>query len=167
MLAAWRLSQRAVTFIPRVRSQTLNPLPMAAAAAAASPKRLRVYSSVSGDGRSANGAGSGKRVGTHNGSFHCDEALGCYLIRLTSQFAGADVVRTRDPQVSCLLTGSINLPLPYIFFVFFSVFFGWVVVVGGGVVKWLWFCEVCLSLGVALRVCTRQFLQFVDMLCFN
>lgn len=108
---------------------------MAAAAAAASPKRLRVYSSVSGDGRSANGAGSGKRVGTHNGSFHCDEALGCYLIRLTSQFAGADVVRTRDPQVSCLLTGSINLPLPYIFFVFFSVFFGWVVVVGGGVVK--------------------------------
>lgn len=132
MLAAWRLSQRAVTFIPRVRSQTLNPLPMAAAAAAASPKRLRVYSSVSGDGRSANGAGSGKRVGTHNGSFHCDEALGCYLIRLTSQFAGADVVRTRDPQVSCLLTGSINLPLPYIFFVFFSVFFGWVVVVGGG-----------------------------------
>jgi uncharacterized UPF0160 family protein len=68
-------------------------------AAAASPKRLRVYSSVSGDGRSANGAGSGKRVGTHNGSFHCDEALGCYLIRLTSQFAGADVVRTRDPQI--------------------------------------------------------------------
>ena len=63
-------------------------------AAAASPKRLRVYSSAAADG-----AGSGKRVGTHNGSFHCDEALGCFLIRLTSQFAGADVVRTRDSQV--------------------------------------------------------------------
>ncbi|RLM85225.1 hypothetical protein C2845_PM04G19180 [Panicum miliaceum] len=63
-------------------------------AAAASPKRLRVYSSAAADG-----AGSGKRVGTHNGSFHCDEALGCFLIRLTSQFAGADVVRTRDSQI--------------------------------------------------------------------
>ncbi|KAF0933846.1 hypothetical protein E2562_019299 [Oryza meyeriana var. granulata] len=68
-------------------------------AAAASPKRLRVYSSVTGDGDSANGEGRGKRVGTHNGSFHCDEALGCYLIRLTSQFASANVVRTRDPQI--------------------------------------------------------------------
>jgi hypothetical protein len=49
--------------------------------AAASPKRLRVYSFAApayGDG-----AGSGKRVGTHNGSFHCDEALDCFLIRLT------------------------------------------------------------------------------------
>jgi hypothetical protein len=73
---------------------------MAAAAGASSPKRLRVYSSAAADG-SFNGAGNGKRVGTHNGSFHCDEALGCFLIRLTSQFAGADVVRTRDSQV-CL-----------------------------------------------------------------
>ena len=69
-------------------------------AAAASPKRLRVYSSAAADGV---GAGSGKRVGTHNGSFHCDEALGCFLIRLTSHFAGADVVRTRDSKVPFLL----------------------------------------------------------------
>ena len=66
-------------------------------AAASSPKRLRVYSSAPAGGE--DGAGSAKRVGTHNGSFHCDEALGCFLIRLTSQFAGADVVRTRDSQV--------------------------------------------------------------------
>ncbi|GAB2277908.1 hypothetical protein Dimus_012606 [Dionaea muscipula] len=38
-------------------------------------------------------------VGTHNGSFHCDEALGCFMIRLTDKFSGADVVRTRDPKV--------------------------------------------------------------------
>ncbi|XBH79515.1 hypothetical protein VPH35_105471 [Triticum aestivum] len=101
MLAAcaWRLSQRAVTFLPRVRPQILNPFPMAAGAGATSPKRLRVYSSAAGDADSSNGAGNGRRVGTHNGSFHCDEALGCFLIRLTSQFAGADVVRTRDSQI--------------------------------------------------------------------
>ncbi|KAJ6805371.1 UPF0160 protein-like [Iris pallida] len=40
-----------------------------------------------------------KRVGTHNGSFHCDEALGCFMIRLTDSFSDADVVRSRDPQV--------------------------------------------------------------------
>ncbi|CAI9093396.1 OLC1v1028894C2 [Oldenlandia corymbosa var. corymbosa] len=40
-----------------------------------------------------------KRVGTHHGSFHCDEALGCFMIRLTNKFANADIVRTRDPQV--------------------------------------------------------------------
>ncbi|KAF9615638.1 hypothetical protein IFM89_025413 [Coptis chinensis] len=40
-----------------------------------------------------------KRVGTHNGSFHCDEALGCFMIRLTHKFLGADIVRTRDPKV--------------------------------------------------------------------
>ena len=41
-----------------------------------------------------------KRVGTHNGSFHCDEALGCFMIRLTHNFSSAEIVRTRDPQVS-------------------------------------------------------------------
>ncbi|KAL8552886.1 hypothetical protein ACS0TY_001534 [Phlomoides rotata] len=40
-----------------------------------------------------------KQVGTHNGSFHCDEALGCFMIRLTQKFSDAHIVRTRDPQV--------------------------------------------------------------------
>lgn len=102
LAAAWRLSQRAVKspLLGIGRSQIRNPLSTMASLspAAASPKRLRVYSTAAAaaDGE---GAGSGKRVGTHNGSFHCDEALGCFLIRLTSQFAGADVVRTRDSQV--------------------------------------------------------------------
>lgn len=38
-------------------------------------------------------------IGTHSGTFHCDEALGCYLLRQTAKFAGADVVRSRDPAV--------------------------------------------------------------------
>ncbi|XP_075668274.1 uncharacterized protein LOC142638151 [Castanea sativa] len=40
-----------------------------------------------------------KRVGTHNGSFHCDEALGCFMIRLTDKFSNAEIVRSRDTQV--------------------------------------------------------------------
>ncbi|XP_050230020.1 uncharacterized protein LOC126679123 [Mercurialis annua] len=40
-----------------------------------------------------------KRVGTHNGSFHCDEALGCFMIRLTDKFLNAEIVRSRDPKV--------------------------------------------------------------------
>ncbi|KAB1216395.1 UPF0160 protein [Morella rubra] len=40
-----------------------------------------------------------KRVGTHNGSFHCDEALGCFMIRLTDKFSNAEIVRSRDAQV--------------------------------------------------------------------
>ncbi|KAK3144774.1 hypothetical protein QOZ80_4AG0317700 [Eleusine coracana subsp. coracana] len=89
---AARLLARSASVFPAMAS--LSP------AAAASPKRLRVYSSAAAaDGDSLNGTGSGKRVGTHNGSFHCDEALGCFLIRLTSQFTGADVVRTRDSQI--------------------------------------------------------------------
>lgn len=40
-----------------------------------------------------------KRVGTHNGSFHCDEALGCFMIRLTNKFFNAEIIRSRDPQV--------------------------------------------------------------------
>jgi hypothetical protein len=84
-----------------------------AAAGATSPKRMRVYSSAStADTDYSNGAGSSKRVGTHNGSFHCDEALGCFLMRLTSQFAGAEIVRTRDSQVCRFIIGSIGLPFP-------------------------------------------------------
>lgn len=39
------------------------------------------------------------RVGTHDGTFHCDEALACFLLRLTHKFSGALIVRTRDPHV--------------------------------------------------------------------
>lgn len=38
-----------------------------------------------------------KVIGTHNGTFHCDEALAVYLLRLTNEYAGADLKRTRDP----------------------------------------------------------------------
>ncbi|QDZ23984.1 metal-dependent protein hydrolase [Chloropicon primus] len=40
-----------------------------------------------------------KTIGTHSGTFHCDEALGCFLLRRTKLFANAKVTRTRDEQV--------------------------------------------------------------------
>lgn len=38
-------------------------------------------------------------IGTHSGTFHCDEALGCYLLRQTPSFRDADIIRSRDPAV--------------------------------------------------------------------
>jgi uncharacterized UPF0160 family protein len=38
-------------------------------------------------------------IGTHSGTFHCDEALGCYLLRKTSKFADASIIRSRDPVI--------------------------------------------------------------------
>ena len=39
------------------------------------------------------------KIGTHSGSFHCDEALGCFLLRQTSTYKDAEIVRTRDESV--------------------------------------------------------------------
>lgn len=35
-------------------------------------------------------------IGTHDGSFHCDEALGCWMLKKTTRFQDAEVIRTRD-----------------------------------------------------------------------
>ena len=34
-----------------------------------------------------------KTIGTHDGSFHCDEALGCFLLHQTEAYADATIVR--------------------------------------------------------------------------
>jgi len=38
-----------------------------------------------------------RTIGTHNGTFHCDEALAVFLLRQTSTYKDADLIRTRDP----------------------------------------------------------------------
>ncbi|CAO3564357.1 unnamed protein product [Mortierella alpina] len=38
-----------------------------------------------------------KSIGTHNGHFHCDEALAVHMLYQTKQFKDAQLVRTRDP----------------------------------------------------------------------
>jgi len=40
-----------------------------------------------------------KTIGTHSGSFHCDEALACFMLHQTDEFANAQIVRSRDPEV--------------------------------------------------------------------
>ncbi|KAF9436858.1 hypothetical protein BGZ76_002743 [Entomortierella beljakovae] len=40
-----------------------------------------------------------KLIGTHNGHFHCDEALAVHMLRQTKEFSGANLVRTRDANV--------------------------------------------------------------------
>lgn len=77
-------------------------------------------------------------IGTHNGSFHCDEALACFLLRRTGKFSDAEVVRTRDYQVSspgtltffiylsCLVPWKTNAPRKRIRSVFGSlIVFSW------------------------------------------
>ncbi|KAF9569590.1 metal-dependent protein hydrolase [Agrocybe pediades] len=40
-----------------------------------------------------------KIIGTHNGTFHCDEALAVFLLRQTATYRDAGLKRTRDPAV--------------------------------------------------------------------
>ncbi|OBZ78890.1 hypothetical protein A0H81_01168 [Grifola frondosa] len=40
-----------------------------------------------------------KVIGTHNGTFHCDEALAVFLLKKTNAYATADLKRTRDPAI--------------------------------------------------------------------
>ncbi|KAJ8299436.1 hypothetical protein KUTeg_023496 [Tegillarca granosa] len=38
-------------------------------------------------------------IGTHNGSFHCDEVFACYMLKLLPKYKNAEIIRTRDPAV--------------------------------------------------------------------
>jgi uncharacterized UPF0160 family protein len=40
-----------------------------------------------------------KIIGTHNGTFHCDEALAVFLLKQTNTYRDSDLKRTRDPAV--------------------------------------------------------------------
>lgn len=38
------------------------------------------------------------KIGTHNGTFHCDEALACFMLKQLPEYKHADIVRTRNPE---------------------------------------------------------------------
>lgn len=38
-------------------------------------------------------------IGTHSGTFHCDEVLACYLLKTLPEFHGFDIFRTRDSEL--------------------------------------------------------------------
>ncbi|KAG9123643.1 hypothetical protein FRC07_014403 [Ceratobasidium sp. 392] len=44
-------------------------------------------------------SGPSRVIGTHNGTFHCDEALAVFLLRQTQEYSDATVTRTRDPKI--------------------------------------------------------------------
>ena len=39
------------------------------------------------------------KIGTHNGTFHCDEALGCFLLQQTPEYKSTEIQRSRKPEV--------------------------------------------------------------------
>ncbi|PVG01193.1 Ni-binding urease accessory protein [Serendipita vermifera] len=43
--------------------------------------------------------GDNPTIGTHNGTFHCDEALAVWLLKRTETYKSANVVRTRDENI--------------------------------------------------------------------
>lgn len=55
-------------------------------------RRVMVASAINGKRKMV-------KIGTHSGSFHCDEALGCFLLRHTDLYRDAKIVRTRDESV--------------------------------------------------------------------
>lgn len=89
MLASWRFAHALAT----VRSVATSARLRMSSVAAASAKRAKM----------------GKRIGTHSGTFHCDEALGCFLLQQTDKFAGAEIVRTRDPDILAQLDVVIDV----------------------------------------------------------
>lgn len=45
------------------------------------------------------GIDKGQLIGTHDGSFHCDEALACSMLKLLPAYQDATIVRTRNPEL--------------------------------------------------------------------
>lgn len=39
------------------------------------------------------------KIGTHNGSFHCDEVLACFLLKQLPTYKDAEIIRTRDQKL--------------------------------------------------------------------
>uniref|UniRef100_A0A182MEA5 Uncharacterized protein n=1 Tax=Anopheles culicifacies TaxID=139723 RepID=A0A182MEA5_9DIPT len=40
--------------------------------------------------------GNAAKIGTHDGIFHCDEVLACFMLQQLPQYATAEIIRTRD-----------------------------------------------------------------------
>lgn len=40
-----------------------------------------------------------KKIGTHNGNFHCDEVLACFMLKQLPEYKDAEIVRSRDQKI--------------------------------------------------------------------
>lgn len=45
-----------------------------------------------------------QKIGTHNGVFHCDEALACFMLTRLPEYRDAEIVRSRDLSVNIART---------------------------------------------------------------
>jgi len=54
-----------------------------------------------------------RSIGTHSGTFHCDEALACYMLRLLPEFRDASIIRTRDPALLATLDCVVDVGAEY------------------------------------------------------
>lgn len=39
------------------------------------------------------------KIGTHNGTFHCDDALACWMLKQLPEFRDAKIIRSRKPEL--------------------------------------------------------------------
>ncbi|XP_078041097.1 MYG1 protein C27H6.8 [Augochlora pura] len=39
------------------------------------------------------------KIGTHNGTFHCDEVLACYMLKTLPRYKDAEIIRSRDLDI--------------------------------------------------------------------
>ncbi|KAI6701952.1 hypothetical protein NL676_011088 [Syzygium grande] len=53
-----------------------------------------------------------KSVGTPNSTFHCDEALGCFMISLTNEFSDTEIARTRPSAASLIEVKNAGAGVP-------------------------------------------------------
>uniref|UniRef100_A0A8C6T5U7 Chromosome 12 open reading frame 10 n=1 Tax=Neogobius melanostomus TaxID=47308 RepID=A0A8C6T5U7_9GOBI len=61
-------------------------------------RNLSIHRSMSGSAKKPRTDNmSVRKIGTHNGTFHCDEVLACFFLRQLPEYKNAEIVRTRDP----------------------------------------------------------------------
>jgi len=44
--------------------------------------------------RKMSGDSRAQKIGTHNGTFHCDEVLACFMLKQLSHYKDAEIVRS-------------------------------------------------------------------------
>jgi len=53
------------------------------------------------------------KIGTHDGKFHCDEALACAMLSMLPTWSGAAVVRTRNPDALATCNAVVDVGAVY------------------------------------------------------
>lgn len=53
------------------------------------------------------------KIGTHDGTFHCDEALACHMLRTLPRFSASPIIRTRNPSVLSTLDLLVDVGAVY------------------------------------------------------